>query len=89
MINETYLTHPNFGLLFSLCRIDSDRSLYTTLYAQRLFFIVMMNDDRLNFNSISRQEAKSTIENRMRDLRRAGLAQECKVIQAVYQKTFQ
>ena len=89
MLNETYLTHPNFGLLFSICRIDNERSLYTTLYAQRLFFIVTMNDDRLSFNSVSRQEAKSTVENRMRDLRRAGLAQEIKIIQTAYQQTFQ
>lgn len=88
-MNETYLTHPNFGLLFSLCRIDPDKSLYTTLYAQRLFFIVTMSDDRLSFSSISRQDAKNTVDNRIRDLRRAGLAQEIKVLQAVYKQTFQ
>ncbi len=89
MINETYLTHPTFGLLFSICQIDNERSLYTTLYAQRLFFIVTMNDDRLSFNSISRQEAKSTVENRMRALRRAGSAQDIKILQTTYQQTFQ
>lgn len=89
MINETYLTHPTFGLLFSICQIDNDRSLYTTLYAQRLFFIVTMNDDRLSFNSISRQEAKSTVENRMRELRRAGSVQDIKILQTTYQQTFQ
>jgi len=89
MINETYLNHPNFGLLFSICSIDPEKSLYTTLYAQRLFFLVTINDNRLSFNSISRQEAKTTVENRMRDLRRAGQAQDFKIIQAVYQQTFQ
>jgi PII interaction protein X len=89
MINETYLTHPNFGLLFSLCRIDPNQSLYTTLYAQRLFFIVSISDERLSFISISRQEAKSTVENRMRDVRHLGLSQEFKEIQIIYKQTFQ
>lgn len=89
MINETYLTHPNFGLLFSLCRLDNSQSLYTTLYAQRLFFIVGNKDDRLSFDSISRQEAKNLVEIRMRELRRAGLAEEIKAIQTVYRQTFQ
>ena len=89
MINETYLTHPNFGLLFSLCRLDNSQSLYTTLYAQRLFFIVGNKDDRLSFDSISRQEAKNLVEIRMRELRRAGLMEEIKAIQTVYRQTFQ
>lgn len=89
MINETYLTHPNFGLLFSLCRIDKTQTLYTTLYAQRLFFIVGNKDDRLSFDSISRQEAKNLVEIRMRELRRAGLAEEIKSVQTVYKQTFQ
>lgn len=38
MITETYLNHPTFGLLYSLCVIDAKSALYTTLYAQRLFF---------------------------------------------------
>ena len=89
MINETYLTHPNFGLLFSICRIDNEKTLYTTLYAQRLFFVVTTSNDSLSFNSISRQEAKSTVENRMRELRRSGLSQDVKVLQTAYQQTFQ
>ncbi|NJN23686.1 MAG: DUF3539 family protein [Acaryochloridaceae cyanobacterium RL_2_7] len=89
MINETYLTHPNFGLLFSLCRVDSTQTLYTTLYAQRLFFIVGNKDDRLSFDSISRQEAKNLVEIRMREVRRSGLSEELTAIQTVYKQTFQ
>lgn len=88
-MDETYLNHPNFGLLFSLCRLGKEKSLYTTLYAQRLFFIVELGDEGMLFESISRQEAKGIMENRLRDLRRAGLTPETRQLQVIYQQTFQ
>ncbi|WP_166277715.1 transcriptional coactivator PipX [Lyngbya confervoides] len=88
-MNEIYLNHPNFGLLYSLCRLDRDHALYTTLYAQRLFFIVASLEDGLNFDSISRQEAKVKVENRLRELRRTGTSQEIQQLQAIYKQTFQ
>ncbi len=44
MSNENYLNHPNFGLLFRVCLIDVNRELFTTLYAQRLFFWWQMDE---------------------------------------------
>ena len=88
-MDETYLNHPNFGLLFSLCRLEKDKLLYTTLYAQRLFFIVLVEDEGIHFESITRQEAKGIVENRLRDLRRAGSIPDFQNLQVIYKQTFQ
>lgn len=88
MLNETYLHHPTFGLLFSLCLIEQNRALYTTLYAQRLFFIVNTAPGDLDFEVISRQEAKLMVEDRLRTLRRAGARPEYQQLQTVHQQTF-
>lgn len=89
MISETYLSHPNFGLLFSLCLIEPNRTLYTTLYAQRLFFIVNSDTAELDFQAISRNEARIIVEGRLRMLRRAGTASDYDQLKMVHQQTFQ
>ena len=40
MNTENYLTHPTFGLLSRVCVLEQNQELFTTLYAQRLFFLV-------------------------------------------------
>ncbi|MEL7520201.1 MAG: PII-interacting protein PipX family protein, partial [Cyanobacteria bacterium J06553_1] len=40
MSTETYLNHPNFGLLFRICLVGEGQELFATLYAHRLFFLV-------------------------------------------------
>jgi PII interaction protein X len=87
--NETYLNHPTFGLLFKVCPIEENRELYTTLYAQRLFFFVTHNRDNLSFEPIKRSDARLVVENRLRQLRRIGTDIDYKGLQAVYQRTFQ
>jgi PII interaction protein X len=72
MSNETYLNHPTFGLLYRVCLLDENREIFTTLYAQRLFFLVATAQEATRFESITRSEAKLMIENRLRSLRRAG-----------------
>ena len=88
MITETYLNHPTFGLLFSLCLIDSESALYTTLYAQRLFFVATTTEQGLEFIPITRQEARGVVENRLRLLRRSGSRQDFDQLQLVHQQTF-
>jgi len=88
MITETYLNHPTLGLLFSLSQIDAESALYTTLYAQRLFFIVSVSKAGLEFFSISRQEARAIIEGRLRALRRSGSRHDYDQLQLVHQQTF-
>jgi len=38
MNTEEYLNHPTFGLLYKICLVEKNRGLFSTLYAQRLFF---------------------------------------------------
>ncbi|WP_299491380.1 transcriptional coactivator PipX [Acaryochloris sp. IP29b_bin.137] len=89
MITETYLNHPTFGLLSSLCMIDAESALFTTLYAQRLFFVVSHSDHGLEFSPISRQEARVVVESRLRTLRRSGSRLDYDQLQVIHQQTFQ
>ena len=90
MSAETYLNHPNFGMLFRICMIDDYRELFATLYAQRLFFVV--NSDKrkgLVFDPISRSDARLMLENRIRVQRRIGSSSEYDRLQTLYKQTFQ
>ena len=89
MSNEDYLNHPNFGLLFRVCLIDTARELFTTLYAQRLFFLVANGDEGLEFESITRTDARILVEGRLRLLRREGQQQDYNQLQVIYKQTFQ
>ncbi len=85
---ETYLNHPTFGLLYRVCLIQDDRELFTTLYAQRLFFIVIFNDSRLIFEPISRSDARMLVETRLRRLRNLGSSEPYQRLQTIYKRTF-
>lgn len=89
MSNENYLNHPNFGLLFRVCLIDESRELFTTLYAQRLFFLVANGKEGLEFEPITRTDARILVENRLRSLRRLGQAQDYDLLHKAYKQTFQ
>ena len=89
MSNETYLNHPTFGLLYRICTLDNHQELFTTLYAQRLFFLVTTTAESTVFDPISRSDGRLLVENRLRILRRLGSLDEYKPLQEVYQRTFQ
>lgn len=89
MSNETYLNHPNFGLLFRVCLVDESRELFTTLYAQRLFFLVTTGENGLEFEPVTRTDARIMAENRVRSLRRSGPQQEYEQMLTLYKQTFQ
>jgi PII interaction protein X len=88
MPSETYLNHPTFGLLFSICSFEKERALFTTLYAQRLFFIVTQNQDGLKFEPITRNEARIITETALRTLRREGGQTDYDRLQAIHRQTF-
>jgi PII interaction protein X len=88
MVSETYLSHPTFGLLFSICSYESNRALYSTLYAQRLFFIVTQGDSGITFEPTTRNEARLIVENHLRTLRRMGDKDNFDRLQVLHQKTF-
>lgn len=89
MSNEIYLNHPTFGLLYRVCLLEDNQEIFTTLYAQRLFFLVTTTDAQTKFDPISRSESKLMVENRLRNLRRLGRTQDYQEIHAIYQQTFQ
>lgn len=87
--NETYLNHPTFGLLYRVCIVEPNREIFTTLYAQRLFFLVKVNEEGLTFEPKSRSEARLLIENRLRKLRRIGAKEEYSALSETYKQIFQ
>jgi PII interaction protein X len=89
MNHENYLNHPNFGLLFRVCLVDVDRELFTTLYAQRLFFLVGSGQNGLECEPISRTDARILVENRLRTLRRLGQVDDYNPLHEIYKQTFQ
>jgi PII interaction protein X len=89
MNTETYLNHPTFGLLFRVCMVEEGQELFTTLYAQRLFFVVTTSPNGLTFEPISRSDARLLVENRLRLLRRTGPSHDFEALQLIHQQTFQ
>jgi len=87
-MSENYLNHPTFGLLTRICEIDEHKSLFTTLYAQRLFFLITTQPSGVQFEPISRADAKLIVENRLRVLRRSGDSEDQNSLQLLYKRTF-
>ncbi|AFY42725.1 transcriptional coactivator PipX [Nostoc sp. PCC 7107] len=87
--SEIYINHPTWGLLYRICMVDDNQDMFTTLYAQRLFFLVTNDVKGIKFQSIGRTEARMMLENRLRTLRRNGQSQEYDQLQSVFQRTFQ
>lgn len=88
MSNEIYLNHPTFGLLYRVCLLEEHRELFTTLYAQRLFFLVTVGHKKVSFDPITRSDARLLVENRLRNLRRGSNVQEFNSLNRTYQQTF-
>ena len=88
MNNEVYLNHPTFGLLYRLCIVEKNQEVFTTLYAQRLFFKVITNAERITFEPLSRSDARLLVENRLRQIRRLGDWTTYQQINDIYQRTF-
>jgi PII interaction protein X len=89
MSTETYLNHPTFGLLFKICNVEETQEIFTTLYAQRLFFVVSAATTGMKFEPISRADARFMVENRLRSLRRAGQTNDYTQLQLIHRRTFQ
>ena len=85
---ENYLDHPTFGLLYSLCTLEDDRELFTTLYAMRLFFLSVASPTSVKLEPINRNEARLLVEKRLRELRSIGELREYDKLQARYQQMF-
>jgi PII interaction protein X len=88
MNSENYLNHPTFGLLYRICVVEESQELFTTLYAQRIFFLVTYSPNGISFQPISRNDARLMLDNRLRVLRRNGQAVEYRQLQTVLQQNF-
>ena len=88
MSNETYLNHPNFGLLFRVCLVGNGKELFATLYAHRLFFLVQNDASGLLFEPLGRVEAKQIMDQRLRIIRRTGEQAEYDQLQKTYKQAF-
>lgn len=88
MTTEIYINHPNFGLLYRLCVVSKNEELFTTLYAQRLFFKVTIQSQSTVFEPLSRTEARMLMENKLRFLRGNGDWQTYQEVNRLYQATF-
>ena len=89
MNTESYFNHPTFGMLFSICQLEENQELYTTLYAQRLFFVVQQNKNGMVFEPVTRMDARMKVEQRLRKVRRLGPSAELNTLQDLYKRTFQ
>lgn len=89
MSSEVYLNHPTFGLLYQVCLLGENQEIFTTLYAQRLFFLVKTGNEQVSFDPITRSDARLLVEKRLRALRSLGLIQDYQMLQKVYKTTFQ
>lgn len=87
--SETYLNHPTFGLLYRISPLEENQELYTTLYAQRLFFLVTTTQHKVIFDPISRSDARLLVETRLRKLRRLGTISDYQKLQEIHHRTFQ
>ena len=87
--NETYLNHPSFGMLYRICAVKENQDIFTTLYAQRLFFVVTTNKNNFTFEPVSRAEARTMVETWMRTLRNQGDYSQAQEIQSIHKRTFQ
>jgi PII interaction protein X len=88
MNSESYINHPTFGLLYRICPLEDDRELFTTLYAQRMFFVVTNTPTGLSFQPVSRSDARMSVDVRLRLLRRNGELEEAKSLQSLWQQNF-
>ena len=86
--SENYLNHPTFGLLYRICIVEENQELFTTLYAQRVFFLVSNNPNGLSFQPVTRADARLTIDTRIRLLRRNGQILEYQELQSMMQQNF-
>ena len=86
--DEHYLNHPTFGLLYRICVVEENQELFTTLYAQRMFFLVSNTPNGLSFQPVTRADARLTIDTRIRNLRRNGQLSEGQELQTMMQKNF-
>ena len=55
---ERYLNHPTFGMLYLVTPAGEGRDVYATLYAQKMFFLVVLEPRGAQFEVIPYLDAR-------------------------------
>ena len=87
MAVERYLNHPTFGLLYWVCPTGDSRDLYVSLYAQRMFFLVTLQNQDVLFQTIPLMDARALAEQNLNRSRRTDPA-AAMAWQDIFEKTF-
>ncbi|MBF2098632.1 MAG: PipX family protein [Gloeomargaritaceae cyanobacterium C42_A2020_066] len=88
MSAEAYLNHPTFGLLYRVCALGEGQELFMTLYAHRLFFRVLIHPEGMEFEPMSRAQARMLVDMQLRTLRRTGKLGEYEHLQLFDKQMF-
>jgi PII interaction protein X len=67
---ERYLNHPTFGMLYRVATAGEGRDLYATLYAQRIFFVVSLQQRGATFEVVPLMDARHLAEQNLTRARR-------------------
>jgi len=70
--SERYLNHPTFGMLYRVAPVAESKDLYATLYAQRIFFLVTLQNRGAVFEVIPQMDARHYAEQNLARSRREG-----------------
>lgn len=72
MSSERYLNHPTFGMLYRVAAVSEGKDVYATLYAQRIFFLVSLQNRGASFEVIPLMDARHHAEQNLARARREG-----------------
>ena len=72
MSAERYLNHPTFGMLYQVSPANKGKDIYATLYAQKMFFLVSINQREVIFEVIPYLDARNQAELNLQKSRRNG-----------------
>lgn len=70
--SERYLNHPTFGMLYRVAAVSEGKDVYATLYAQRIFFLVTLQNRGASFEVIPLMDARHHAEQNLARARREG-----------------
>lgn len=68
--SERYLNHPTFGMLYRVAPVAENKDLFATLYAQRIFFLVTLQNRGAMFEVIPLMDARHFAEQNLARSRR-------------------
>ena len=87
MSSERYLNHPTFGMLYQVSPRSDGRDIYATLYAQKMFFLVEIQQREVSFEVIHYLDARNMAELNLQKARRKG-SEELSKWENLFSQTF-